>query len=353
MRRLRYLWILTAVAVLILAMPTRGAFAQATPGTQAEDAEAARIDRVWNRLWREFAPFYVEHAGEFICVPGYDRRLPSSLGQSARDYIRENTKDVEYTDERGRDRVRTLTKPEDEAQAVVRAIPEIAVGQYGYIHSGNIRTITGEQSVRLNQVWLLDAGAIRDERKERMDQVVRDGLGDIEDAIRNRGRDERRNRGDNIIERRAAERDAIRWMYEDREALAQRQAARAFSRYQWEVIGYQTGRLTEGLRWPAGDAADDGLQLIIVDVTGTTVTAIPAQRIGGGLSEIDFLNCLEDRGLTKAQFVEMVNEAKREDRRGYAALVLNQLEGVTHEPTDESDVPDAPAEQNDTVELAD
>jgi len=347
MQTIRTLIMSLFVASMMVAGP---GLAQDAPMTEAEqlaaDREAARIDRVWNRLWREFAPFYIQHEEAYICVPGYDRRLPSSMGMSARDYTEESAKEVEYTDERGRERTRVLTKPEDEANAVVRAIPSIAVGQYGYIHSGMIRSVEDDQTVEINQVWLLDAEAATEERKEALDGVVRDGLGDIEDAVRNRGRNERRNRGDGIIARRGAEREAIMWMYEDRQALAERQRNRSFSRYQWTIVGYRTGQLNEGLRWPAGRAAEDGLQLVIVEVAGANVTAVPAQRIGSGLSELEFLNCLEARGITKAEFVELVTEAKRVDRTGYADAVLDHLEG--HESTDESET-----EGNDTVELAD
>lgn len=342
MKHLRTLVWGLAAGTLLLGQP---AFAQddsAGPSLE-EQREAARIDRLWNRMWREAAPFYIEHDGGFVCVPGYDRRLPSSAGISFDDYREQSAWDQEYTDERGREQTRRLVKPEEEAMAAVGSIPEVAVGQYGYIHSGNIERIVDDSTLILEDIWLLDAEAAEEEKKELKADVLA-GIGeDIEGAIRNRGRNERRNRGDGILRRRAAENESIDWAFEERTAAARRQRGRAFSRYAWEVVGYRTNRLAEDARWPSGRAAEEGLQLIIVEVSGTNVTAVPASALGRGLTEVQFLDCLAERGLTKAQFVEMVTEAKRASRNDYMDIVIAQLEGE-----------ESPAEGgNDTVELAD
>ncbi|MFI4861580.1 MAG: hypothetical protein ACIAXF_12980 [Phycisphaerales bacterium JB063] len=306
--------------------------------------EAARIDRLWNRAWREFAPYYLEYEGVFIYVPGYDQRLPSSVGLSLDDYQEQSAWEQPYTDERGRERTRTLIKPEDEAYAAVALLPAIAVGQYGYIHSGNIDRIEDGQTLMLSRVWFLDAEAARAEKQEMKEAVLRGVVEDIGGAIRDRGRNERRNRGDGIGRRRSAESDAIDWAFEDRTAAAQRQSDRSFARYRWQVVGYRTDRLEADARWPAGEAAEDGLQLIIVAVEGNRVTAVPAQTIGDGVSEVQFLDCLTQRGITKEQFVELVNEAKRESRSEYLPLVFAQLEGESADDTTGT---------NDSVELAD
>ncbi|MEM9414798.1 MAG: hypothetical protein AAGA29_04880 [Planctomycetota bacterium] len=339
-------WMLAVVALLVASpMPAQPESSDdGRSATLEQQREDARVDRLWNRAWREFVPYYIEHEGEFICVPGYDRRLPSSTGMSIDDYQRQSAWDQAYTDERGRDRTRTLVKPDEEAHAAVAIIPVIEVGQYGYIHSGNISQIEDDQTLVLERVWFLDAEAMRDEKKEMKDNVMRGVFEDIGDAIRDRGRNERRNRGDGIAQRRGAENDAIDWAFEDRAAAAERQAERTFARYRWEIVGYRTNRLEADARWPAGRAAEEGLQLIIVAVEGNNITAVPAETIGRGISEVQFLDLLEERGLTKAEFVELVNEAKREDRSGYLPLVLAQLEG--EERVD-------PAEPNDSVELAD
>ncbi len=337
------LWALAACLVCVACAPA-GQAQEPAPGDTLSERELARIDRTWNRYWREVAPFYLEHESSFICVPGFDRRLPSSAGVTVDDYREQSVWEQEYTDERGRERTRTLVKPEAEAFAAVMTIQAVAPGQYGYIHSGNLVSIEDDRTAVLNAVWLVDAEAAREEKQALKAEVLRGTFEDIEDAVRDRGRQERRNRGDGIARRRAAENEAIDWGFEERTNAATRQRDRAFSRYRWTVIGYQTDRLETGARWPAGNAADEGLQLIIVAVDGTQVTAVPAALIGDGLSELQFLACLEQRGISKARFVEIVNEQRAADRTGYLPAVISAIEG-----TDTT----APSEPNDTVELAD
>lgn len=339
--------ILLVAAILVCVTLAPAAAAQAPAEDRQQERELARIDRAWNRYWREAAPFYLEHDGRFVCVPGYDRRLPSSAGLTAEDYRKESAWEQEYTDERGRDRTRTLIKPEAEAFAAVMAIQRVEPGQYGYIHSGNLVSIEDDRTAVLNAVWLVDADAAREEKQALKAEVLQGAFDDIGDAIRDRGRNERRNRGDGIAQRRGAENEAIDWAFEERTEAAARQRDRTFARYRWTVIGYQTRELETGARWPAGDAADEGLQLVIVEVEGTNVTAVPAALIGEGLSELQFLACLEQRGVTKTRFVEIVNEQRAADRSGYLPAVIAAIEGI------EQTLPGSPSTPNDTVELAD
>lgn len=287
-----------------------------------DPAEQARVDRVWNRYWRDVAPFYVQHGEAYICVPGYDRRLPSSTGFSASDYQRQTARQVEYQDERGRDQTRVEVKPDDEAQAAVQALPSVAVGTYGHIHSGSIAEIVDGQTVILRDVWLVDAEQVRTDKAEATAAVRREALGEVENRVR-RARDGRRNNGDTIAEQAGSQRAFVEWAFADREALARRQRDRAFSRLEWRIEGFKTESLRIGERWPDGQT----LQLVIVEVTDREIVAVPAARVGSGLSELDFLNCLEARSITKAQFVDMMNQARREHDRDYLPVLLATLEG--------------------------
>ncbi len=346
----------TIVGVCALAGLSTMAAVSAQPAEDVADTatteakrEQARIDRLWNMEWRRIVPYYVKHDGRYVCVPDYDKRLPSSVGLSEAEYKKQSVLKQEYKDERGKERTRTQTKPSEEVKAAVQMIPEVAVGQYGYIHSGNIERIVDDKTAELEDVWLLDAEAMQEDKKAFREKVMQGLMDDIEDALVDRGRSERRNRGDGILERRRAENEAIEWAFADREAAADRQRGRAFARSTWRVIGYKTDRLTEDARWPAGKAAEEGIQLVIVDVTGSTVTAIPATSVGKGLTVLDALNLLEERGVTKAEFVEMVTEAKREARADYIPVVLAQLEGLE---AGDALATDEDAGPNDAVELA-
>lgn len=332
------------------------ASAQASDDTPSlEDRrEQARIDRLWSRSWREFAGYYVKHDERFICVPSYDKRLPSSTGKTTREYQQDSAKEQEYTDDRGKERTRTLTKPDDEARAAVELLPQVAVGQYGTIHSGLVQTIADDKSLILEEIWLLDAQAARDAKQKLKDNLRENFAEDIEDAFRDRGRELRRNRGDGILRRRGAENESIDWGFEDRLSAADRQRDRVFTRYQWNVIGYRTEKLSEDERWPTGKAAEKGLQLVIVEVDGSSVTAVPTATIGKDISELDFLDLLDQREMTKTQFVELLTQAKRAARNDYARVVLAKLEGLESDIALEDDQ-DADEDEggNDVVELAD
>jgi len=308
--------------------------------------EEARVDRLWALSWRNYAAYYFKFEDAYVCVPGYEKALPSSVGKSPRDYLRDSAWLQEYKDERGDEQKRKLVKSDDEAHAAVELLPEVAVGKYGYIHSGYIEKIVDEKTMFLKEIWLVDAQAVRDARDAYMEEVFRGLAGDIEKAVKDGGRKERHNLGDGILLRRAAERDAVDWAYKERLEAASRQRDVVFSRYEWRIIGYRTDTLTAEARWPAGKAADQGLQVIIVAVDDHTVTAVPVASLGKGLSEYDFFSLLTSRGISRSQFVEMVNQAKRDARDDLITPVLAQIEG---DKRVENKAPDAPL--NDQVEL--
>ena len=322
---------LTAALLIMTAMvvPSVSAMQVEKEQTVEERREDARVERLWNLNWRTLAPYFIEHEGDFICVPGYERSKPSSTGQSISDYRSSSTWTQTYDDERGKEVSRKLTKPEEEAFAAVALIPEVEVGQYGYIHSGKIDSIVDDKTVELENIWLVDAEAVREEKKKLKEELWGEVLGDIEDAIRDRGRGRSRAGRGNIFDRRTIENEAIDWGFEVREDAASRQRGSVFSGYTWVVKGFATGNLKEDARWPSAKAKDPGLQLIVVKVDGRTVTAVPAATLRKGITELQFLDYLQTREIKKADFVDMVTEAKREHRSDYVAHVLAKLTGTT------------------------
>lgn len=307
-----------ALALVVLTLlPTPSARAQ-----EPDAAELARIDRLWNRYWRELAPFYVKHGESFVCVPGYDRRLPSSTGTTATDYKRQTAREVTYKDENGRERTRTEVKPDEEALAATHALPAVEPGSYGHILSGKVREVVDSETVILEDIWLVDAAKLRDQKREAEEAARREAWSEVENRFRDL-RDGRRNRGDTIAEQAGELMEYINWCFEDREALAERQRDRALNRIPWRIIGYQTRTLTAGNRWPA----DQTLQLVIISVTDNEVLAIPAAKIGAGLNELEFLDCLASRTITKAQFVELYTNAKRDYRDAHVPAILAAMEG--------------------------
>jgi hypothetical protein len=313
--------------VLIIGSVATGIHAQDASSEEAsieERREQARVERLWNLNWRAIAPYFLERNGDYVCVPGFERSAPSSTGQSVSDYRKASAWEQSFTDERGRNQTRKLTKPEDDAFAAVALIPDIAVGQYGYIHSGQIEAIIDEKTLELEDVWLVDAEAVREEKQQLKEKLWGQVLEDIEDAIRDRRKSKRSRR-----DRRMAENDAIDWGFKAREEAAARQRDAEYSRYTWVVEGFATGTLREDARWPSRSAKGDGLQLVVVEVKDRTVTAVPAASLGRGISELQFIDYLQSKDIDKAAFVAMVTDAKREHRSDYVQHVLAQLTGAS------------------------
>ncbi|MEM9108824.1 MAG: hypothetical protein AAGC72_02270 [Planctomycetota bacterium] len=329
------------LATLLAAMIITPAVLAEDEGLSVEERrEQARIERLWNLNWRTFAPYFVEYKDVFICVPTYDRSKPSSFGKSISEYRSETAWQQEFKDERGKEQKRKLTKPEEDAFAAVALIPDVEVGQYGYIRSGMVEKIIDDKTVELEDIWLVDADAVRDEKKEMKEALWGQVLEDIEDAIRDRDR-HRRSR----TSRRMAENDALDWGFEAREEAASRQRDGVFSRYTWVVKGFSTRNLKEEARWPSANAKGGGLQLIIVDVSDRTVTAMPAASLRKGITELQFIDYLQSRQMKKAEFVEAVTEAKREHRSDYVKHVLATLTGEASPASKEA--------INNEIELAD
>ncbi|MEM1353534.1 MAG: hypothetical protein AAGC44_06775 [Planctomycetota bacterium] len=321
---------MTRAALALLAL----AFFPSAP-VQAQELEAdeqARIDRLWNRYWREVAPFYVRHGDSFICVPGYDRRLPSSVGMTASAYQRDSAREVTYQEDNGRERTRTEVKPDQEAEAATKALPELEPGVYGHILSGVVKEVVDGETVILENIWLIDAEQMRQDKREAERTARQEAWSEVENRFRGI-RDGRRNRGDTVAEEAGDLLNYINWCFEDREDLASRQREAGFRRTPWRIIGFQTRTLTEGNRWPSNQS----LQLVILSVSRNEVVAIPAAKIGNGLNELEFLDCLASRTMTKAQFVDLYTEARREHRTAYLPAILSELEGIEFAAEEEDD----------------
>ena len=349
--RLALLSVLFCVMCLLVLTHNAQAQGDSTSPPSAEELEArreqARIDRLWKMSWREYAPRYIQHGQQYVYVPGYSPRYPSSAGKTLSQYQQASAWQQKYTDVIGRDKTRKLTKPAGDAFAAVATLPKVTPGAYGYIHSGNIEKIVDRKTLVLEDIWLVDEGAAREEKDTLLFNALEEVDADIKKHMNDK-RDKKRNWKD-AINRREAERKAVNWMFEDRAEAVTRQRGRSFSQYEWELVGYRTASLTEDARWPSGKAAEKGLQVIIVSVDDRKVTAVPASSLGKGLTEEQFVAMLKTRELTKEEFVGIVTDTKRQvtNRDEVTKRVLATLEGIAPEVAQ-----DKPRENvNDTVEL--
>ncbi|MFI4861926.1 MAG: hypothetical protein ACIAXF_14740 [Phycisphaerales bacterium JB063] len=245
----------------------------------------------------------------------------------------------------------------EDAQAALWLLDDPQPGSYGYISTGAIETIVDHDEMILRRVLLLDGApvnqALREENQAINGRVVELAAG--------------RNRRDDAAERRRAARDirellteAMTYRFADRQAALDLQHTPGFRQLRWRIIGYSTDRLVVEERWPQGDAAHNGLHLAVVSVEEGVVTAIPVALLERDMTEIEFLEVIASRGYTKAQFVELIMQMRREHRRDYVEHVILHLEGLDSETQveadpsgDEGDPEDGDGSVNDTVELAD
>lgn len=307
----------TSYRLLILAL--LGGITSAVSGqVPVNPAEEQRIERMWQQHWREFAAFCLEHDGRYVCFPTYDRTRANSSGLVAKDYLKQSARNFTVRDDKGRDVEKTMTKPQGEVDVMVKLLPAARPGEYGIIHSGLIESIDGPDRMTLREVWLLDSDKMRSEYEATMEELRRQSWRDAEDAIRDRDR-----RGPGIMDRHFRGRDLLEWQYEERESAARWQRRR--SDMSWQVVGFDTRSLVASRRWPA--AGHDGVPVAVVAASESSVTVVPASRLGKGVTEDQFRQVLEQRGLTLHRFVEIVTEQKRTNPMSYRDAVLSAIEG--------------------------
>lgn len=322
------------MAALLLGIPLTLLPADPAQGQQRVEEQLTdqHVERLWRVHWRELANKYIEHDGQYVAVPDYSPRHDNNRNINIAEYRRENRMEYVDQDDRGRQVNRVIDKPQEEVEAASRRLQDFAVGQYGYLHSGNVVEIRSEGQVLLNHVWLVDADPIRREKEQELAQLRRSAIGGIERAFRQGGRDgfSGQGRQSTLTDSVFSQRDAIDWRYEEREQLIRVQDRNRTNRIILE--GFDTSRMTADQRWPSGD---QGVHVVIVAVDSrgfggrqTTYYAVPASRLRRGLGEEQIQAMIESRGHTQRSFAELVVEARREAGRDYLPYIIARLEGT-------------------------
>lgn len=272
-----------------------------------EDVPRATLDRFRNNYWR-YAQKSIRFEDDYVTMPVYDRRYPSSRGVTVLDALRELSREERRNIGGGLYRMERITPPRIEAEAYALILPRLAVGEYGYIHSVRVREILGPDEMLVEDLWLIDSQALT--------QAKRD--------MRDRLREQSRERVDTR---------AIDQQFEQRDRIAQQQRDRAF-RNVVRIKGFPTRGLTVRERWYGPD--DGGIQLAIVleeqvqrsrTRTEERFVAIPVSWFERDeLSEAQFIDLLAKRGYTIASFVEMMQEEMvRDSRTAHERIFLNLM----------------------------
>ncbi len=320
-----------------------------------------RVDRTWIREWEKFAPFYLAYNDQYICFPTYSPDRQSSVEKSVETYIRETAYEVRYRDRQGRAQTFVISKPVEDAQAALWLLRDPHVGAYGYISCGYVSQIINERELILRFVRLIFGMEWSELRRQEM-QEAREALRAMLISAPNRSRATQksrtvahpaaRQRRDDLLSVSDVIGEALAYRFESRDEAIEYQQSEAFQSRHWHIIGFSTDNIVAEELWPQGAASLAGLHLAIVAVDEETITAVPAAWLERELTELQFLEVIESRGLTKAGFVDLVNQARREHRRDYIPAVLQAMEGIEDDPAENDDT-DSSDGVNDTVELAD
>ncbi len=277
------------------------------PAEERYGMDPATYDN-WRRNHGRFArAVLADNAGGYFVLPMYDRRYPSSTAKTVSAARAELTRRVKESMYGSGSMVHTriIQPPQAEAEALAMMLPALEVGQYGYIHSAEVVEVLGPDEMIVEDIWLIDERAMDEARRA----------------------DERRAKdADNT-------REVIDAMYEQREALADRQDERDFRRATVRLKGFHTAGTMRGQRWLGPD--EKGLQIAVVgkEAYGPErrpkfrLLAMPPDAFGEGVSETQFIELLEQRGLTPTQFVELIMEQHRAtlDRAAADRAVFTRL----------------------------
>lgn len=262
----------------------------------------------WKRHWRNYARRCVQVGNRFYTCGLYESQYPSSRGVTAQ-MVREKTS-VEIKERSGTNVTirRHLTRLNEEIDIVTKALPAMAVGQYGWIHSAKVELIGNASGMIVDDVWVIDTEEYKrqkDEEEEKIERVLK-------------GRD-------------ASE--VLDWRFEFRDAAYKSQRDRAWRR-PIKLLGFSTIGLQKDQRWigKTNPRPTDkpGVEIAIVDEEEPEskssrpssrkrdgmLVAVPLDLFKRGITdEKQFLELLKSKGFTKEKFVELVLEERRANAR--------------------------------------
>ena len=295
-------------------------------------AGSEEADRLWMQSWKEVARYYVTLDGRFYAFPDYSKNYPSTVMIGNRRVSEAmyaaapslSSLTQSYQSETGANKTRTLHKPAAEVQAALFCLPQVAVGDYGWIQSGVVARVVGAEEVVLDQVRLIDSDQL-DQERQKYGNLINQDTTAFYAKVSAQPHSLFEGQGGGrwqVQERyRTIQNEASAWWFAER--FKQVQAQWDFARFKFHVVGMKTDKMKEGARWPADGK---GFQLAIFRVSEHSAYAVAGSLLEKGLSEADMAALLEKRGLSKSDFADCVKEAKKKDYKNWAPLVVEALE---------------------------
>ena len=279
------------------------------PEVQAQEALTPTERALWDRHWRSYAMRCAEFEGDYLICPTYNRRYPSESGITVRQAEEELARQVRVGGA-GVTYTKTFKQPIEEAQAMALPIRTLKVGTYGVLASVLIEEIIDDNSAIVEKVYLLDADEVRRayrEDRKRVREVP----------------DNQREQAEQLLEERYEQRRKVLEEHEDRE---HRKAV-------MRLVGFDVVMLEEGERWKG--PKEEGLHVVIVkqEAYGSErrpkhrLVAVALDEVRWGLSEQAFVEMIEQRGLDRAGFVALIQQAmaERDAQQGQRYILENLL----------------------------
>ena len=323
-------------------------------GDSPLETDPRRITALWNSHWRLYGSKFIPVGDDYAACPAFDIRYPSSTHMRVSDLMREKTEQQKVSSG-GFVKTYTIKPDENDVEAYARALPKLALGEYGYIHSAKVDKVLGPDAMIISDVWLVDADEIKKAREKELEKYPEPARPRFDN--RNRGNrsvsTSQRDRERQVQQQYDAQRqlrDAIvkhiEESYELRQKLMDEQGGNGFGQA-IIVRGVNTGTVRPGSRWegvrrgngeqiavvmldqpeadkPQGaskaqDAGKSGGLSFLKNRTGRSggkggkmLVAVPAIEFRrSGLTEAQFLDLLAKRGMTVAEFVNLVLKVKR------------------------------------------
>ncbi|MCE9590615.1 MAG: hypothetical protein K8S99_08845 [Planctomycetes bacterium] len=291
---------------------------------RAEAEEVKRRERMWARYWPIFAKRFYKFGDDYVAFD-YDPKFANSRHLSSSEAIEKLTRVVET---RSNTMVTShrISPPRAEVDAIAKALPDMRVGAYGYVHSWTVEEIIGPDEMMVSQIWLIDREQMNRERDEMHRQTG--------------WSDEARNE--------------VKARFKERDELAQRQQNDNYWR-RLKVVGIPTRSLVPGVRW-SGPKNDAGIQVAVLGALRQRRNAegywdnrqvavlLAAERLKAGLSEADFKAMLAKSGYTPDQFTKLVSAELRKGSRDMDTRVIAALQSAADTQPAEGGADSKPAD---------
>ena len=301
------------VLVSLFAMPT--AMAQARQTELDGTPIPTEVYSSFQSNWRKYAVLAAELDGGYVMVPNYDRRRESSRGINTSQAMAMLKEEREV---RTGNLVRKRVKYPDraDAEAYSKALPKMQVGEYGWVASAEVVKIIGRKEMIVKEVWLVDLPTLREAYEKDKAKSARDNGGEPNKEL---------------LDFNYAQRIKMKEQQEERDEGFEEE---------FRLIGYDTRGLRVGERWKGLN--DEGFQVAVAyweqpepeedgddrrrrsDDPRLVLTEVES-AMRKTLDEQGFKEMLGERGMTVADFVDLMRTVRDLDRRNAEERIINAL----------------------------